>query len=548
MRFATLAALVSGGAASAIPAGAADPLRRRITDLTDPLPELPLPIPLPNPPTLITFPSPSTCASYVTVTESAALLTETATQYVTAIADTVTSTQISTMESTLETTNTAVITQFETSFVTETATVATETATQVITEQKKKRGQMKQRRGDSCKRRSSSSQASVTSSSATSTQSADVCTATVTASALKTTTTVTVTGSATATDLATVTSVIVATITTTVSTTDLETTAVPTTLAVTATTFVTAAAPPAATPTFVLKGRTGNVINQYVTASGNIQPMGSNFLTFTPDVAAASAFTLKDGAVVLALYPDHKLIHLDDATSSSFAFVASAASPQSNAACQLIGETTAGSEGSFTCPNGGSGLSVFAVDTNNPMDLMFESPAATTYARIELDYVVLPLPTTTPPRTPAFTLTGVGGTVDGQVLRIQGDTSTLFNSLVFSPNAGDAALLTLRDDGSLVPASLAADPANYAGYIGASIPGEGGSSISITTAAAAGSYLRVTCQLSDSSTDVGSTGLFTCPNQGARMHITADYMGYLMLATQNADLFEQISVRYNFVQ
>ncbi|KAK8029704.1 hypothetical protein PG993_010995 [Apiospora rasikravindrae] len=711
MRFANLATLVSGVAASAIPAAAVEPLRRRIVEIPDdlPLPPLPTLIPFPSP-------SPSTCASYVTVTEPAALLTETETQYVTVTAETVTSIQTTLAESTLETTNTATITQFETSFVTETATVATETATREPAKAQRKIAQRKQKkRGDSCKRRSSSStQASATSSSATSLSSADVCTATVTAAALKTITTVTITGSTTATDLETVTSVVVATITTTVSTKDLETTAVPTTLPVTATTFVTSEAPPAATasfylkalsgsfagkyvsiseptevykfetlvfndlenatpfglnadgsvvailapdyalsfdygadlsataymttqesrdenggllapascqlfgdttvgsmgefecanggsllnrfgtfndrlefifsesshepvelqyiilgdpapmtpttptdptpeppppaPTFVLRARSGFGAGQYVTIRGAVEAGGSNNLVIESSLENAAQFTLDDGDVVLALNPDHTLVYHD---GQHLASVASLRGDGTSAACQLVGDIGPGSQGSFTCPNGDSGLSAFATENDvgrMSINFLFDQPEDTTYSRIEMDYLVLPVSveaTPAPPQlTPAFILTGFGGGVNGQVVRIRGDIGGPDNSLVFDASAEEAVPFRLRDDGSLVPASLAADPLNYGAYYADSSADSASSTVSIQAADAVIS--RAYCQLSGSSTDVGSTGFFTCPNNGAAIHDLAEGGGYVLLENEGST-YERIQLRYTFV-
>lgn len=568
MRLASLVALVSGGAASLIPAAAVDRLERRlIQSLT--------PIPLPS---FIPFPSPSTCASYITVTETPALLTLTETRYATVTSETVTSTQTSITESTLEATSTATITHFETSFVTETATVATETATQEPVKVQKKIVQQRKKKRDSCKRRSSSSQASAlktsssvdtisaspTSSSvdiiSATSSSANVCTATVTAAALKTTTTLTVTGSATATDVETITSVIVATITTTVSTTASETTAVPTTLSVTATTFVPAATPSAAAPTFALRavGGSGNYAGQYVKAVGSIDAESTNNIVFTSDAGSAAAFTLQGAtSVILALHPEHILSYQPE--SASYAFVTDQPEGVAWASCQLTGDTTtAGAVGPFTCPNGGSGLVAFAVDHGIDNTLVFVQPDDAVFESVQLEYVILgnstattPVVTTPPPppqRTPGFTLMAVGGSVDGQVIQVQGSVGAASSGLTFISNVADADSFTLRDDGSLVLVSLAADPLNYSGYIADDSDGLQGSTIALETAAAAAAHgdFRVSCQLSGSSTDVGSTGFFTCPNNGSRLHVNSDIAGYLLLASDGTPL-EHITVQYTFV-
>ncbi|KAK8036079.1 hypothetical protein PG993_008693 [Apiospora rasikravindrae] len=383
MRFVTVAALVSGAAASALPGTKLNPLHRRTTGL-------------------FTI-SPSTCASYITVTETPAVVTLTASEYVTVTAETVTSTDVTSTETTQESTDIETATVFETSFVTafETAATVTETvgpalSTNAVEKRKKKRG-------DSCKRRSSSlasaSENSFSSPSTTPSPSGPICTSTVTAAALHATTTVIITGSATATAVETVTSIIVATVTTTISTTDLMTTAVPTTVAVTATSVVTSVAPPP-TPTFVLKAVGGSVNGRYITLDGPVDPYSFSALAFTTNAALATSFVLRDdGNLVPASVAKDA-----DTTYSSWlctpggehasnvyittSEIASSSYFTDRTSCRLAGLSAldVGSTGTFVCPNDGTSVSQPADSENY---LIFETTSDTTYEHIALQYTVV---------------------------------------------------------------------------------------------------------------------------------------------------------------
>ncbi|KAK7906439.1 hypothetical protein PG985_016445 [Apiospora marii] len=580
MRLASLAALVSGGAASVIPAAAVDLLDRRLIQPNATLPTLP-PVSLPS---LIPFPSPSTCASYVTVTETPALLTLTETRYAIVTSETVTSTQTSLSESTLEATRTATITQFETSFVTETATTATETATREPVKVQKKIVQKRQKKRDSCKRRSSSSQASASQTSSfvdtvsasqtasedtisasqtsssienisVTSSSADVCTATVTAAALKTTTTLTLTDSATATNVETVTSVIVATITTTVSTTDSETTAVPTTLSVTATTFVAppdpTRAPPA--PTFYLRAdaASGTVADIYLRITPDLG--GTNRVSFVSnDQAGASLFRLQDdGSVVSVLNPDQTLRYF---SSSLSAAVFQDGQGPTAAQCQLNGTTTPGSTGSFVCPNGFSGLSAFGDDLYGNDNLLFTQSGLQDerFPPVRLLYVIPgdSTPTTPtanstvttpapPPATPTFAIRAAGGgTYDGQYLKAIGSVEAgSVNNVVFTSDPGSAIAFTLQGATSVVvalhPEHVLSYEPSTASYAYVNEPMDG--------------MAPAACQLTGDTTTVGAVGEFACPNGDSGLAVFSVDHGIdnTLIFDQIGDLvFEPVGLEY----
>ncbi|KAK8062672.1 hypothetical protein PG997_014769 [Apiospora hydei] len=371
MRFLPVAALVAGGAASAIPGvnpflpAAKNSIHRRITQLVTLIPQ-------------------QTCSSYTTVTVSPPVLTSTRTEDVTVTAETVTSTLVSVKQSTLETTDIATITTFETSFVTATVTAATVTKTTVAQQPIRKK-----KRGDSCKRHLSSSSSSAAQSTSSASASDDtsvapstsssseaatstssiipsgpVCTVTVTAAASNAIVTVTATGSATATATAleTVTSLIVVTVTTTVHTTDVRTTAVPTTLAVTATTTMAA---PAATPTFYLRVSGGDSNGKYLVLMPSFDP-GFSYLDYATGANAATKFHLDAaGALVPAGAPvGHVAYYSDEDGIASYVLVSDQAfsEPQSGkrTRCQLQGgSASVGGTGSFNCSNNGA-MNVFS--------------------------------------------------------------------------------------------------------------------------------------------------------------------------------------------
>ncbi|KAK8137396.1 hypothetical protein PG984_005336 [Apiospora sp. TS-2023a] len=622
MRLATLAALVSGGAASVIPATAVSSLRRRIVDIIDDLPALPSLISptLPDLPSLLSIPSPSTCASYTTVTETPALLTLTETKYVVVTAETVTSVQTSLTETELDVTSTATVTKFETSYVTEFATVATETATQEAKgpdQERKRKVLQKKKKRDSCKRRSSSGLASAShtsysvnaistasasasvsqtsssmdsvsasSASAASSQagtsmntisaassstdfpssaasSTDLCIATVTAPALKTITTVTITAGATATNVVTFTSVIVDTVTKIVSATDLETSAVRTTLAVTATTVLTAAAPPYATPTILIRATSGNVKGQYLQAHSDAKRDDTRTLVFTSNERNAAVFLYReDQSLVLANIPDKYLAYSqNDQASQGYV---SSAPDYSHASCLLGRLAVGGNTGSFTCPNGESGLAAFA---QYLAGFVFKNPSAAgsdQYLTVDLEYVLQgssaptapsdtptsgtptsdtptsgtatsDTPTSDPPTSdpstsdppnsgtptsdtpaaaPTFVLKVASGSSSGSYLTVDGELhgGTSY-SVKFSPGAESATPFTVDNLGGVVTTD---NPKQLLAY------DSSGTSISpariVTTEDTLTnsndiSFSPASCQLTGPLTP-GSEGSFTCPNLG----------------------------------
>ncbi|KAH8200402.1 hypothetical protein TruAng_005431 [Truncatella angustata] len=349
MHLITLAALLSGVAASVIPT-AANPFsivvpleRRQVVAPTE------------------------TCGSYTTVTVTPAVVSVTSSELVTTTAETITTTEVSITESAQETTEVVTVTEFETSFTTETTTAATVTETEVVNQRKKKRGcGYKQSRAIRLRRPLILNLV--------------VCIGYIIfcidflilwigflvlrfTDALFTTTTETITGSATATATEIVTSLIIETTTTTVSTTDVITTIVPTTVPVTATTVVTSTVAPA-TPTVILKAVGGSVDGKYLTlltASSAFE-----FIAFTSDVTSAKSFYIADnGALAPTSYTDRLGYYSNGVGSASYVLVttASYATSQGGVAlsCQLNGSATAGSTGSLTCPNGGSALATFSI-------------------------------------------------------------------------------------------------------------------------------------------------------------------------------------------
>ncbi|KAK8109134.1 hypothetical protein PG984_014935 [Apiospora sp. TS-2023a] len=376
MHFITLAALISGGAASVIPTS------RNPFEVVIPLARR----------TAVATLSAEICGSYSTVTVTPAVVTVTSSEYATTTAETLTTTDVAITTSTQEKTDVATVTEFTTSFVTETTTAATVTETvtanQVVSivPRRKKRScvhkthlsypavqttysaSVAQTYSSSIDPASVTSSASASSTSdsqtSSSTSPAAVCTASVTAPALTTVTTTTITGSAIATATTTITSLVIETTTTTVSTTEVIITAVPTTVPVTATTVVTSTAPPA-TPTFVLRASGDSVDGQYLI----LQPGDANVITFTSDVGEANSFYLtSSGALASTAYADKVAFYSNNVRSASLVIVAGngfgTADGTVPMSCQLSGPTNIGDMGSFTCPNGGSALTNFAWSGN----------------------------------------------------------------------------------------------------------------------------------------------------------------------------------------
>ncbi|KAK8052667.1 hypothetical protein PG996_011968 [Apiospora saccharicola] len=526
MRFATVAALVSGGAAAVLPAAGNKHLDRRT-------------------PTTITFiplPSLSACAGYTTMTQTSALLTVTATVYDTITAGAVTSTEATSAEPTPQSTIT------------------------VIDVKRRKR------RGDSCKRRSSSSShisassasasasASETSSStassassadfsavtsATASASGPICTTTVTAAVQETTTTVTIAGSIPVTTSAT------ELMTTATSTTEDVATTMSATEDATATPSETAAPPASTTLTFLIKAISGSVANQYlrvVPGETSSDIKDSNTLAFHPARKSATTFSLdespfsRNGRLYPAFDPDRSVTFSSGRLNSQAFVLASGDSngEQTSASCRLVDDETVGSTGSFICPNEaflGVNESLFAV--NGDGRLFFKAPGDTDVdlETIELEYIILTgdPPATpvvvappAPERTPSFILSVAGGAFDGQVLHVTDFSRYYDPALQFTANVSDATPLIIRPvGGSLVPASLAANSSDYAVYYTVAPQiGAGGIAIKTPEAAQSRNGQLALCQL-DGSSAVGSTGSFSCSNGGNVLHLFANVFGQL---------------------
>ncbi|ETS86355.1 hypothetical protein PFICI_00183 [Pestalotiopsis fici W106-1] len=395
MHLLTLAALVSGSLASAIPslnpfAVAVAPEQRRQELVSVDV---------------------GTCDSYVTVTVTPDVVTATNTEFATTTAETVQTTDIVTVDTTQDVTETATITEFETSSVTETVTAATVTETQTVYQRKKKRGcglkhptvetsaypaqsasysqpassSASYPASSSAPASSSSASASVSASSSesaslpvsTSSESSTIsssessstvesstssvssttpviCTATVTLEAEVTTTTVTVTSSETATNVETVTSTIVDTITTTVSTTEVITTIVPTTVAVTATASETVTLP-SPTPTIVLQATSGTASGQYLylISSGS----SYSYLGFTSSLSSATSFYLDGNKALVPTSHTNWVGLYAPGTVDSYIIESTNTFGQGGIAmiCQFGGSAVqVGQSGSFTCPNDGN--------------------------------------------------------------------------------------------------------------------------------------------------------------------------------------------------
>lgn len=321
--------------------------------------------------------------------------------------------------------------------------------------------------------------------------------------------------------------------------------------------------------------------NQYLRVAGAIGTdiYDSNTLEFNPSEQTATAFSLAkspfsgNGRLHSTLRPDRSVTYFSGRDNSPvFVPLLDTHESQTVASCRLDGATTDGNTGSFSCPNGvmfGAAESLTAirggsfsfrrpgdpdteVDTIEPEYIIFTGDPAATAAPTTAVVVA-----STPERTPSFLLSVASGPMNGQVLHARNPVQlangrTIDGRIEFpavDPNTAATPFVTRPADGALVPASLAADPADYAVYYCTNSyrPDSAGVVISTTQNAAGNNAQLASCQLVGPS-DIASSGSFSCSNGGAELHNTAYVYGTLNFTTNATPSYAQaVTLQYTYV-